>query len=129
MEHAIIGAEIMQSTARDYWTIWKQFVLQGMTQEDVLPSALMQSWRRCAAGGLDPYGEIPVGELTASSAPEVSPSMLSLVRPIMEDLHQFVEGSECVVVFANANVRIVDRFGDREIQEELEHLGLNIGAS
>src|SRR5205823_10984876 len=39
------------------------------------------------------------------------------------------EGSECVVVFANANVRIVDRFGDREIQEELEHLGLNVGAS
>ncbi len=129
MEYAIIGAEIMQSTARDYWTIWKQFVLHGMAQEDVLPPALMQSWRRCAASGLDPYGEIPVGELTASSAPDVSPSMLSLVRPIMEDLHQFVEGSECVVVFANANVRIVDRFGDREIQEELEHLGLNIGAS
>ena len=100
-----------------------------MTQEDVLPPALLQSWRRCAAVGLDPYGIIPMEELTAFSAPDVSPSMLSLVRPIMEDLHQFVEGSECVVVFANANVRIVDRFGDREIQEELEHLGLNIGAS
>src|SRR5437588_12981605 len=100
----------MQSTARDYWTIWKQFVLQGMTQEDVLPPALMQSWRRCAAGGLDPYGEIPVAELTASSAPDVSPSMLSLVRPIIEDLHPFVDRTELVVVSANANVRTGDSF-------------------
>src|SRR5205809_8058681 len=46
----------------------------------------------------------------------------------MEDLQQFVEGSACVVVFADAGVRIVDRFGDQQMQEELEHFGLSIGA-
>jgi transcriptional regulator of acetoin/glycerol metabolism len=119
----------MQSIARDYWTIWKQFVLHGVTQEDVLPPALMQSWRRCASSGLDPYGEIAQESPEAYAAPGVSQHLLSLVRPVMEDLHQFVEGSECVVVFADANVRIIDCFGDREIQEELEHLGLHRGAS
>src|SRR5207244_443751 len=54
---------------------------------------------------------------------------LSLVRPAMEDLHQFIEGSECVVVFADTEVRIVDTVGDSALQIELEHLGLSAGAS
>lgn len=119
----------MQSIARDYWSIWKQFVLHGVMQEDVLPPALVQSWRRCAGLGLDPYGEV-VSEDPAQAAPAtVSQKLLSLVRPAMEDLHQFIEGSGCVIVFADADVRIIDRFGDRAMQEELEHLGLRTGAS
>ena len=116
----------MQSIVRDYWSVWKQFVLHGVTQEDILPPALMQSWRRCAALGLDPYGEIgPENNIASPTAPQ---KLLSLVRPAMEDLHQFAEGSECVVVFADAGARIVDKVGDRAMQEELEHLGLSIGA-
>jgi sigma-54 dependent transcriptional regulator, acetoin dehydrogenase operon transcriptional activator AcoR len=128
----------MQGITHDYWAVWKQFVLHGVMQEDVLPPALMQSWRRCAALGLDPYSERGVeddfqgGSPSVSSVmavPGVSHELLSLVRPAMEDLHQFIEGSACVVVFADAGVRIVDLFGDRELQEELEHLGLAVGAS
>ena len=117
----------MQSATRDYWSIWKQFVLQGVMQEDLLPPSLVQSWRRCAAFGLDPYSSLeanggPVPLYPAST----SQSLLSLVRPAMEDLHQFVEGSECVVVFADAEARIVDWVGDRTMQQELEHLGLSL---
>src|SRR6266852_535348 len=122
-------AKTMQSTLRDYWSIWKQFVLHGVTQEDILPPALMQSWRRCVALGLDPYGEIVPEEKTHPPFTSVSHKLLSLLRPAMEDLYQFIEGSECVVVFADAETRIVDMVGDRDIQEEIEHLGLNSGAS
>src|SRR5947209_10742706 len=34
-----------------------------------------------------------------------------------------------MVVFADARVRIVDRFGDRQMQEDLEQFGVIIGAS
>ncbi len=119
----------MQSTLRDYWSIWKQFVLHGVTQEDILPPALMQSWRRCVALGLDPYGEIVPEEKTHPPFTSVSHKLLSLLRPAMEDLYQFIEGSECVVVFADAEARVIDTVGDRTIQEEIEHLGLNSGAS
>jgi len=119
----------MQNTVPNYWSIWKQFVLQGVMQEDVLPPPLMQSWRRCAALGLDPYGDV---ETIENPRPQhsstTSSSLLSFVRPAMEDLHQFAEGSECVVVFADAELSIVDRVGDRAMQQELEHLGLSIGA-
>jgi len=119
----------MQSTLRDYWSIWKQFVLHGVTQEDILPPALMQSWRRCVALGLDPYGEVVPEEKTHPPSTSVSHNLLSLLRPAMEDLYQFIEGSECVVVFADAEARVIDTVGDRAIQEEIEHLGLNSGAS
>src|SRR5712692_5298717 len=116
------GTETMQSSVRDYWSIWKQFVLRGVMPEDVLPPSLMRSWRRCAALGLDPYGDAKTTDNSvlvpiATSTPVVSHGLLSLVRPAMEDLHQFAEGSECVVIFADAEVRIVDSVGDRAMQE------------
>src|SRR5215471_18788513 len=118
----------MQGIVRDYWSVWKQFVLHGVTQEDILPPSLMQSWRRCAAQGLDPYGETGPESTPHAASSTASHRLLSLVRPAMEDLHQFAEGSECVVVFADAEARIVDMVGDRAIQEELDHLGFRIGA-
>ena len=120
----------MQSIAHDYWSIWKQFVLHGVMQEDVLHPTLLQSWKRCAQLGLDPYSETKTDnaaepDLTSS----VSQTLLSLVRPAIEDLHQFAEGSECVVVFANEELLIVDIVGDQAVKQELSHLGLTIGAS
>src|SRR5579859_5548959 len=114
---------------RDYWSIWKQFVLQGVMLDETLPPALVKSWKRCAALGLDPYSEVAPSEVSISYSSSISPHMLTLVRPVMEDIHQFIEGSACLVVFADDAVRIVDCFGDQEMQTELEHLGLSIGAS
>jgi transcriptional regulator of acetoin/glycerol metabolism len=119
----------MQSRTSDYWSIWKHFVLHGVMQEDALPPALAQSWRRCAALGLGPYSSMETEERSTPESPlAISHPLLSLVRPAMEDLHQFAEGSVCVVVFADARARIVDRVGDQAVQQELEHLGLRIGA-
>src|SRR5258708_36739177 len=92
--------ETMQSIVGDYWSVWKQFVLHGVTQEDILPPALMQSWRRCVAQGLDPYGETGPESNPHSASITASPRLLSLVRPALGDLHQFAGGSRGVVVFA-----------------------------
>jgi len=45
----------------------------------------------------------------------------------MEDLYQFAEGSECVIIFADADLRLIDMVGDQTVREELERLGLRIG--
>ncbi len=129
----------MQDVMHDYWAIWKQFVLQGVMQEDALPPSLVQSWRRCAALGLDPYSSVSFAQREGVSTngkdalhfpnPVYSPTLLSLVRPAMEDLYQFAEGSECVVVFADAQACIVDIVGDQSMMHEFEHLGLVNGVS
>lgn len=121
----------MQVDVRDYWSIWREFVLHGVMPENILPPALLQSWRRCVAAGLDPYGEVGSDPLAQSSSlvSATSQRLLPVVRPVMEDLHQFIEGSSCVIVFADAQLSLVDHFGDRHMQEELAQIGLTIGSS
>ncbi|HLG77713.1 MAG TPA: sigma 54-interacting transcriptional regulator [Ktedonobacteraceae bacterium] len=119
----------MQTGMRDSWSAWKQFVLHGVPPDEALPPVLIQSWKRCAALGLDPYGDVPPENVSLSHSFGISHPMLTLVRPVMEDIHQFIEESACVVVFADEEARIVDRFGNQDMQTELEHIGLHIGAS
>ena len=116
-----------QSALDDYWSVWKQFVVHGVMQEDVLPPALMQSWHRCVSLGLDPYAEKGRHDASDQAPAAVSQSILSLVRPAMEDLYQFAEGSECVITFADADLRLIDMVGDQAVREDLERLGLRIG--
>jgi len=47
----------------------------------------------------------------------------------MEDVYQFAEGSECAVVFADNEACIIDIVSGQDLQQELECLGLTIGAS
>lgn len=119
----------MPIRVRDYWSVWKQFVLHGVMQDEALPPALIQSWKRCAALGLDPYSDTHADAIAPFAVPSTSRQLLTLVRPVMEDLHQFIEGSACVVVFADDETRIVDCFGDQDMQTEMRHLGLSIGVS
>jgi sigma-54 dependent transcriptional regulator, acetoin dehydrogenase operon transcriptional activator AcoR len=114
---------------RDYWSVWKQFVLHGVMQDGALPPALIQSWKRCATLGLDPYGDTAREEMTEPVSSSISRQLLTLVRPAMEDMHQFIEGTACIVVFTDDGARIVDCFGDSDMRVELEHLGLRVGAS
>ncbi len=119
----------MQIRIRDYWSVWKQFVLHGVLQDGALPPALIQSWKRCAALGLDPYGNPEPEDTTEPVSSSASRQLLTLVRPVMEDMHQFIEGSACVVVFMDDEARIIDCFGDAHMRVELDHLGLRVGAS
>jgi sigma-54 dependent transcriptional regulator, acetoin dehydrogenase operon transcriptional activator AcoR len=120
----------MQSSVRDYWSIWKQFTLHNALQEDALPPAILQSWRRCAARDLDPYGSQSTRQPEAHGQfPPISQALLSLVRPAMEDLYQFAEGSECAVIFADNEARIIDIVTGQNLQQELQCLCMTIGAS
>ncbi|HLV97467.1 MAG TPA: sigma 54-interacting transcriptional regulator [Ktedonobacterales bacterium] len=107
---------------------WEQFVEEGVLKGDELPPAVALSWQRCRRRGLDPHRHAhslrPPPALPASAHEH-----LALVRPAMEDLHQFVEGSGCVVVFANADGVVLDSVGDAPIAGELANLGLTPGAS
>src|ERR1700726_3802884 len=98
----------MQSALHDYLSVWKQCVVLGVIQEGVLPPALIQSWHRCVSLGLDPYAEKGRHDASDRAPAAVSQSILSLVRPAMEDLYQFAEGSECVIIFADADLRLID---------------------
>ena len=106
---------------------WEQFIEEGLLKGDELPPAIALSWQRCRRRGLDPHRHVAMPP-ARQSLPASAHEQLTLVRPAMEDLHQFVEGSGCVVAFANAEGIVLDIVGDAPIARELAHLGLTPGA-
>ena len=118
----------MQQRLNDeYWEAWRQFVLQGTLEEERLPPSLVQSWRRCASLGLNPYAS-QVALPLSSEKIRFPQDLLRLARPAIEDLYQFAEGAECVVIFADAHARVADLVGSTRICQELVLMGLREGA-
>ena len=54
--------------------------------------------------------------------------LMSIARPIIEDIYQFVEKSGIVIVYVNSAGAILDYCGDSEIIEIIEQYGLVRGA-
>ncbi len=53
--------------------------------------------------------------------------MMSIARPVMEDIYQFVEGSGVVILFINSSATILDYCGDDEIVMIINQYGLTRG--
>lgn len=106
---------------------WRRFVDEGVLRGDELPPTVALSWQRCRRRGLDPRA-LAQALRPRETLPREAREQLTLVRPAMEDLHQFVEGSGCVVAFANAEGIVVDVVGDAPTVRELASLGFVPGA-
>ena len=110
----------------------------GMPVNDLsplLPPAVALSWQRCRQRGLaaaldrplPPSAALPPPDATwAARAAGTAPG--SLVRPVMEDLYQFIEGSGCVVAFADADGRVLDVLGDAEAVRDVAAIGFAAGS-
>src|SRR5260370_23875881 len=110
----------------EYWSAWKRFVLQGVLDEERLPLSVVQAWRRCALLGLNPHASWELKKLKGTKA-RISQDLLRLARPAIEDLYQFAEEAECVVVFGDANACIAELVGNQHMLQELEKVGLSEG--
>ncbi|HEV8193127.1 MAG TPA: GAF domain-containing protein [Ktedonobacterales bacterium] len=53
---------------------------------------------------------------------------LTLARPVMEDVYQFVEDSSCVIAFADAEARLLAVIGSPILRSELESVDWKTGA-
>jgi sigma-54 dependent transcriptional regulator, acetoin dehydrogenase operon transcriptional activator AcoR len=92
--------------------------------------AIASSRARCAQRALatslvrplPPPASLPPLESTWAA------SQHALVRPTIEDLYQFIEGSESIVAFADAEGRLVDMVGDGPILGAAEEIGFVRGS-
>jgi transcriptional regulator of acetoin/glycerol metabolism len=108
--------------------IWEAFQATGRCDESALAPPILRSWQRCAAAGLDarrvcdePVEAPPV--LDAAQA-----ALVTLARPYMEDLYQFVEGSGFAVLLADAALTLIDVIGDADMLDALRSHGIRQGA-
>lgn len=112
--------------------IWDALVHRGRLNDPIreqLDPAVLRSWHRCAPR-LDPLSRPQPSKLHQDALRNVLTTrfdVLAIARPFMEDIHQFVEGSEYVVLLTDGAACILELIGDRQIRTSLEEMGLQQG--
>ncbi|MFQ5340164.1 MAG: dihydroxyacetone kinase operon transcriptional regulator DhaR [Anaerolineae bacterium] len=111
---------------------WRSFVETGQVDksvQDQLDPAILRSWSRCAPR-LDPRAQPRLTNLKAEALERLLVNhfdLIAIARPIMEDIHQFAEGSNSAVLLADGTACILDALGDRPMVDMASSLGLRPG--
>lgn len=107
--------------------VWEAFLRGDALEEAGLAPPILRAWRRCVARGLSAR-ERRSSPLDTARSPEQE-RLAVLARAYLEDVYQFVEGSSCAVLLADASCTLIELLGDRPFLGWLETLGLVVGAS
>lgn len=112
--------------------IWQQFIedeLLDVQQLQSIDPAILQSWRRClprlnprAAPRLQMMRKQALSSLLKAQA-----DLLAIGTPVIEDIHQFIEGSNCAILLADGTGHILTLVGDTTAVEYLNALNLGQG--
>ena len=113
-------------------TIWHYFVETGQIRPEHGPwidLPVLQSWHRCLPR-LD-YGTRPrpkrLTESSLASVLKAQASLMTVAAPVMEDIHQFVEGSQSAILLTDASSCMLSVVGDAEAVTTIERLQLGQG--
>jgi len=99
---------------------WEIFVTTGTLNPDEVPLAISDSWQRCRNAGVNPFGGPSHDVLEASELTKLlsrKKNLISLTRPFMENLYNFVAGSGFIVILADENGYIMETLGDQDTHQ------------
>ena len=117
----------------DLTDIWYAFMENGKIsrqQESLLDPTVLQSWRRCMSR-LNPYAAprlSPAHGHTFESVLKAQADLITIGTPGIEDIHQFIEGSECAILLSDGSACILVMGGDETAIDTVNSLGLGLGA-
>ncbi len=108
---------------------WNKFIHQQEICPELNP-LVVNSWKRCWAR-LNPYRESMLKKLAAEhllAAQVASFDLISLTRPVMEDIYQYIEGSGSILLLTNGAGYVLDLMGDSDYLEMVGQIGIVPGA-
>lgn len=108
---------------------WETYINQRRLLPGVSP-AIAQSWERCRLV-LDPLHQRHLQRLSADhllSTQVANFELLSIARPVVEDIYQYTENSGIALLVVNAAGYIMDAVGDADILATLFAYQLTPGA-
>lgn len=113
-------------------TARRQWLEQGQVETGLIPEALRASWARCREFGLEPLGR-PPGAPHASAAQlaralEHRHSLVSHAKPVMAFLNEQVQGSDSLVLLADAQGLLLHSTGDAHFADRAARVALRPGA-
>lgn len=112
--------------------IWHNFVETGRIDPDDeawMDPAVLQSWRRCSPR-LDFRARPNPSTLKLSSLSSILKAQADLIgvaTPLMEDIHQFIEASNCAILLADPSACILQARGDDSALALIKESGLGRG--
>lgn len=112
--------------------IWHAFIENGhlpRQYNEKLDPAVLQSWRRCIFR-LNPNAQprlSPIAGQAFASLQRAQAHLITVATPVMEDIHQFIEGSACAIMLSDGAGCIVALEGDETAVAAITRLGLGKG--
>jgi transcriptional regulator of acetoin/glycerol metabolism len=113
-------------------TARRQWLEQGQVETGLIPDPLRASWARCREFGLEPLGR-PQGAPHASAAQlaralEHRHSLVAHAKPVMAFLNEQVQGSDSLVLLADAQGLLLHSTGDAHFADRAARVALRPGA-
>ena len=110
----------------------RQWLDTGTVTDGLLAGPLQASWARCRAFGLEPLGR-PQGAPHASAAQlaralEHRHSLVAHAKPVMAFLNEQVQGSDSLVLLADAQGLLLHATGDAHFADRAARVALRPGA-
>ena len=110
----------------------RQWLDTGSVPDGLIAGPLQASWARCRAFGLEPLGR-PQGAPHASAAQlaralEHRHSLVAHARPVMAFLNEQVQGSDSLVLLADAQGLLLHASGDAQFADRAARVALRPGA-
>ncbi len=109
-------------------TAWDFFIANGTPPADADPLVAV-SWQRCAPR-LNPVGPpqwVYVSDEVLPLTLNQHAALRRIARPLMEDIHQFIEGSGAMIILSDSTNCVLELLGDPEIMKYAMGLGLRRG--
>jgi transcriptional regulator of acetoin/glycerol metabolism len=90
---------------------------------------IIDSWERCKRR-FDPWSTpalVHSSEPALETALKTHTELLTVAIPYVEDIHQFIEGSDCAILLADGTACILGVGGDQRGRDMIDDLGLRRG--
>lgn len=110
---------------------WERFVRTGDCDEGVVRKEILDSWKRCRAFGIDPDGGVCEQVLEGDDLAgllEDNKELIELAKPVLNGLYSFLKGSGFYIILANADICLLDFFGDQTMEKEAARIKYMKGA-
>lgn len=111
---------------------WEHFASTFVINSDIVPEEIAKSWQRCRQAGIDPYGGGCIRVMHVADLQTLlkdKNKLMSVTRPFMENLYNFVAGSGFIVILSDENGNILDTLGDPGISMRAREINLVPGSN
>lgn len=110
---------------------WERFIRTGVCDKTAIRKEVAESWERCRTAGIDPHGGVCGNVLEGKDLDKLlddNKELIEISKPILNSLYSFLEGSGYYIVLANADIYVVDFFGDPKMEKEAARIKYMKGA-